>query len=138
MYPIAVEFLWLENDGLMGKLLNFIDRFMYGRYGLDPLGIVIITVSLLFAIIGRAFFLFYILALALIGYEIYRILSRNIAAREKENSIITNMFNRTERSRDDYVHFSCPNCGQHLRIPAGLGQKRITCPKCNARFVKRT
>ena len=124
--------------GFLSKITNFIDNFMYGRYGLDVLGVVIIAVSVLFAILGKVFVVFYVLALALIGFEIFRMVSRNTAARERENSIITNMFNRQDNPRDEFVHFSCPNCGQHLRIPAGLGQKRITCPKCNARFVKRT
>lgn len=33
---------------------------------------------------------------------------------------------------------SCPNCGQHVRVPVGKGQIKINCPKCNKQFFAAT
>jgi len=34
--------------------------------------------------------------------------------------------------------YTCPGCGQKIRIPRGKGQKvEIECPKCHEKFIKR-
>ena len=40
------------------------------------------------------------------------------------------------RLRGDRTHkfFTCPNCRNRLRVPAGKGKIAITCPKCGTRF----
>lgn len=35
---------------------------------------------------------------------------------------------------DEYHHFSCPTCGQKLRVPYGRGTLLVTCPKCQKEF----
>lgn len=40
-----------------------------------------------------------------------------------------------ERAKDkEHVYFSCPDCGQTVRVPKGAGTVRVTCPKCGNRF----
>ena len=34
--------------------------------------------------------------------------------------------------------YSCPGCGQKVRIPRGKGKIEIDCPKCHTKFVKRS
>ncbi len=34
--------------------------------------------------------------------------------------------------------FSCPNCGQKIRVPKGKGKIQITCPKCGTSFVEKS
>ena len=33
-----------------------------------------------------------------------------------------------------YCYYYCPNCKQQVRVPAGKGKVRITCPRCNEKF----
>ena len=67
---------------------NAIHRFMYGRYGNDSLNLFLIVVYLflylLFALTHIE--LFYWISLALVFVSLFRLLSRNIPARQKENS----------------------------------------------------
>lgn len=76
---------------MMNKLRNWYMGFMQGRYGergMDEFGrflniatIVFILLSMIFRKVG----IFYWIALALLIYEYYRILSRDFAKRRREN-----------------------------------------------------
>ena len=33
-----------------------------------------------------------------------------------------------------YCYYYCPNCKQQVRVPAGKGKVRITCPRCEHKF----
>ena len=33
-----------------------------------------------------------------------------------------------------YCYYYCPNCKQQVRVPAGKGKVRITCPQCGEKF----
>lgn len=84
------------------------------------------------------------LALVLLGYSCFRITSKNITARGRENSqalrvagpVLSFLSNPAAMLREtrSYVHLQCPSCGQRVRIPRGKGKVRITCPKCHTRF----
>jgi len=123
---------------------------MSGRYGPDHLNIAMIIVSLvlslLHAIVGFTpimYLSYLVLALAL-----FRMLSRNIPRRRSENDKFIRYWwpIRTKagraianiRYRNDYKYFSCPSCGNTLRVPKGKGKLQITCPKCGERFIKKT
>ena len=87
-------------------------------------------------------------AWALLFYSLFRIFSRNIQARYRENEKYlqikgkaTNFF-AVKKShfaqRKNYRFYRCPKCGQQVRVPKGKGHIRITCPKCRAEFDKTT
>ena len=102
-----------------------LNRFMQGRYGVDNLSRFILII-----------------------YTYFRILSRNISARYAENQKylgytqkIRSQFNREKNmmeQRKTHHIYTCPGCGQKIRIPRGKGQKvEIECPKCHEKFIKR-
>lgn len=124
---------------------NAIHRFVYGRYGNDSLNLFLIVfylfLYLLFAL--THFELLYWLSLALVFVTLFRLLSRNIPARQKENSQFMRLagpviqwyrLQRTMRRDKDHRYFKCPNCGQQLRVPRGKGRITVTCRSCGASF----
>lgn len=124
---------------------NAIQRFMYGRYGNDSLNLFLIVFYLLLYLLFALthFELLYWLSLALVFVTLFRLLSRNIPARQKENSQFMRLagpviqwyrFQRTMRRDKDHRYFKCPNCGQQLRVPRGKGRITVTCRSCGASF----
>ena len=123
---------------------------MQGRYGADQMGQMLSAVSMVFLIISlfsrnQAWFL-----LAVIGivYNYFRMFSKNISKRYAENqkylgytqkirSWFTREKNMMEQRKTHHI-YTCPGCGQKIRIPRGKGQKvEIECPKCHEKFIKR-
>ena len=124
---------------------NAIHRFMYGRYGNDSLNLFLIVFYLLLYLLFALthFELLYWLSLALVFVTLFRLLSRNIPARQKENSQFMRLagpviqwyrLQRTMRRDKDHLYFKCPNCGQQLRVPRGKGRITVTCRSCGASF----
>ena len=78
----------------------------------------------------------------------FRIFSRNIQQRYAENQKYLQMtskfrfrFNKEKnlmKQRKTHHIYSCPGCGQKVRIPRGKGKIEIECPKCHTKFVKRS
>lgn len=128
---------------------NAIQRFMYGRYGMDELGR-----ALTWA--GLGLFLISVLtdsavanglSLALYAAVLFRMLSRNYAARRRENERYLRRSAPAVRRlrlwrnmlRDkDHRYFKCPGCKQYLRVPKGKGKLAITCRSCGCNFKKET
>ena len=123
---------------------------MYGRNGNDPynrfiLGVAFVCLILSIFVKGR---LVYYVALGLLIYCYYRLFSRNIAARQKENARYLSAAERIKRvfrinrkriaDRGEFRYFKCPGCGQQVRVPKGRGHIMITCPKCKKDFEKTT
>ncbi len=130
------------------KLGNAFSRFMYGRNGSDQLGwasivllLVLNTVNLFMrrgsetvhTILSTA-------SLLLMVWILFRMFSRNLPKRRKENAwFLTKLYNplrsgsrnRRMRSMDkEHKYFTCPNCRTVCRVPRGKGKIIITCPKC--------
>ena len=127
-----------------------LNRFMYGRYGQDDLSrfllivaFVLLIVDLLFRPAGVG-----MIVLILLGYNYFRMLSRNVPARYAENQKFLQLkdrvlgFFRGKRGRAEDLKtnhiYKCPKCSQKIRIPRGKGMIEITCPKCVTKFRKRS
>jgi hypothetical protein len=130
--------------------MNWLKRFMMGRYGGDQLSMVLLIFSTLFMLAAQ---LTRLPLLAFIGYVflgicIFRMLSRNISKRSMENykfailiSPVYSWFKKTQTHLEDaktHRYFICPNCKTKLRVPKGKGKILITCPKCKTEFSKKT
>ena len=69
-------------------------------------------------------------------FVLFRMFSRNIPARRRENQRFVNFLNRL-KDRDNR-YFNCPQCHQMVRVPKGKGKINIRCPKCGNKFIKKT
>ncbi len=116
-------------------------RFMAGRYGMDRLNSLLLWVSMAFVLV--AMFLprvlrlsFTFLAYLLMGFAIFRLLSRNAYRRYKENRWLLLLIDRIKDKEHRY--YTCPRCRQLVRVPRGKGKISITCPTCKEKFIKKT
>lgn len=125
-------------------------EFMRGRYGTDELNQLMSIVSLVFIIptfITKQS-LFVVLGYMLIGFTLFRMLSKDIQARARERAAFLQLKNKILRKnnatkqkieqRKDYKFYRCPNCKKELRVPKKKGKVRITCPHCKTNFEKQT
>ena len=120
---------------------------MYGRYGTDTLGkfllityvvILLIHSVLSFFIDSPFYYLFmWLVSVALAITVFYRMLSRNIAKRRKENERFCSFFRLRKnkfKDRKTHVYRKCPSCKAVLRLPKAKGNHTVLCPKCKNRF----
>jgi len=125
------------------KIADALRRFMMGRYGTDRLNQWLLgaaVVLLLISLIGSRFapwmaVLSYVAYVPLL-WSIFRMYSRNIAARRRENAAFQRFFSRLTDKQ--YRYFRCPGCKQVVRVPRGKGKINIRCPKCSRQFIKKT
>ena len=125
-----------------------LQRFMYGRYGVDALGKFIIGAALVICVLNLFIhsFIFSILIWALLIYSYYRMFSKNVQKRYNENvkflnfkTRIVGKFKKEQsymKQRKTHHIYKCPTCKQKIRIPNGKGRICITCPKCKTQFTK--
>ncbi len=125
-----------------------LQRFMYGRYGVDALGKFIIGAALVICVLNLFIhsFIFSILIWALLIYSYYRMFSKNVQKRYNENvkflnfkTRIVGKFKKEQsymKQRKTHHIYKCPTCKQKIRIPKGKGRICITCPKCKTQFTK--
>ena len=123
-------------------------RFMAGRYGMDQLGRALLWVYLALLIISLFLRPFLYVALALMIYLIWRMLSKNLGKRQAENQKYLQLTARFRYRLDQqkklwqerkYHHiYTCPKCKQKIRIPKGKGKIMVRCPKCHFEFQKRS
>ncbi len=131
-------------------------RFFWGRYGVDHLGYGIIILSMVLSLASSltkgvsdiASYILWLLSYGLLGWAIFRMLSRNISARRLENDKFTRIWKPVKkwfklqynRIKDIKTHkyFSCPNCKNNLRVPKGRGNITITCPVCKTKFDRKS
>lgn len=129
---------------------------MQGRYGVDEfsrvtmgIALVLIILTMFVSMVNRSLgSVLDFLGIAAIVYAYFRIFSRNIQKRYAENQKYLQMtsklrlrFNKEKnlmQQRKTHHIYSCPGCGQKIRIPKGKGKIEIECPKCHTKFVKRS
>ena len=126
---------------------------MEGRYGFDLLLIWIVAFAFLFLTKWT-----WPLSILLIGWGVFRALSRNIPARQRElwvwngfigriTAALRPLFSRFSRwlakkrlqwgQRKTHVFVRCPKCKSTLRLPRGR-TLMVTCPVCGNEFKKKT
>ena len=124
---------------------------MYGRYGSDQLNMAILVAAVLVSLTNSGLTGFPrvstvysgIVAPILSGivyglliYSFFRMFSRNIYKRQRENRRFTQLWMRLKDRNNRY--FRCPNCKQTVRVPRGRGKICIRCPKCGEKFTRKT
>ena len=126
--------LWRLRDGLR--------RFMAGRYGSDKLNMAILIAGVVMWLISMFIphsgirLLMLLAYYFLMGWAIFRMLSRNTYKRYQENRKYLQF---VEKLKDrEHRYYDCPRCRQQIRVPRGKGKIAITCPKCKEKFIKKT
>lgn len=124
---------------------------MYGRYGSDQLNMAILVAAVLVSLTNSVLTVFLrestvysgivapILSVTVYGlliYSFFRMFSRNIYKRQRENRRFTQLWMRLKDRNNRY--FRCPNCKQTVRVPRGRGKICIRCPKCGEKFTRKT
>lgn len=128
---------------------NFLARFMYGRNGIDQLGLLTLTLYLLLWVVElfSGWFFLVILEYILLLLTLFRMLSRNLARRRAENAkflqLVRPIGSRVQSCRSrmkdkEHRYFKCPNCGQQMRVPRGKGRITVHCRSCGASFEEKS
>ena len=132
----------------MRKLKYWLFRFFSGRYGTDTLnkaltwiyvgGVILYTIVTVFVPpspwVG---FLYFIISTLMMVWIFFRMLSRNIVARRRENEKFCGFFKLRKnkfRDRKTHVYRKCPQCKAVLRLPKSKGKHFVVCPRCKNRF----
>ncbi len=135
--------------------MNWLRRFMYGRYGTDQLSMFLFVCYILLFLLEMflkntvAAPILMTLSYLIIFLYFFRCLSRNIYRRQAENQRFLRMIHPFKnyikylklkfRERNGVKKlYRCPKCHQIIRVPKGRGKIAITCPKCRFEFIKRT
>lgn len=137
--------------------MNWLQKFMMGRYGVDQMniGVLILSMVCTFTASLTRWLLLSILGTALLAYGVFRMFSRNVSARSKENQKFLVFWNKVKgiwykikdwfsgkkrrfADRKTHCYFSCPKCKRKLRVPKGKGKIEISCPICGTKFIKKT
>ena len=120
-------------------------QFMSGRYGTDSLSYTILICAVLLSfinIIVRSTVL-QLFVYALVIYAGFRVLSRNIPARQRENlwfnekaNVLKNKRELYKKRKNDKLHVykKCPACKAVLRLPHRIGEHSTVCPRCGKGF----
>lgn len=123
---------------------------MIGRNGNDQLNLFLLVSSVVLLVAGsftggiiRS--VFRLVALVLLAFTYYRMLSKDVYKRREENGkylqiryrVFAKLKALKERwvQRKDYKFFQCPSCRAVLRVPRGRGKIKIVCRKCGNTFI---
>jgi len=123
----------------MQKIGEWFRRLMYGRYGTDRLNYLLLAVAMVCSLISTwvtSTQILNFLSTFLLIYVVFRMFSKNITARQQEMAAYTR-FKKFFTDRQNR-YYACPGCHQTVRVPRGKGRVSIHCPRCGARFEKKT
>ena len=127
-----------------------LQRFMYGRYGMDAFGKFLSWTSVILLLISMLakVDILYFFAVAILIYCYFRMFSRNVQKRYQENCTyyrytnkIREFFNRQKsyaQQRKTHHIYKCPQCKQKIRVPRGKGRIAIRCKRCGTEFIKKS
>ncbi len=116
-----------------------------GRNGPDALFFFLLVLALVSAALGAIFLKIGLLvtALLLMGASLFRLLSRDLPRRHRENrlflSIITlshlrRAVQEKKEKNNPYLYCTCPSCSSRLRLARKSGDFTVTCAACKYRF----
>ena len=123
---------------------------MYGRYGSDTLNKVLLAIYAAEVVVFTVLSLFvnptplwrslayFALSMILIFVIFFRMFSRNIQKRRRENDKFCGFFKLRRnkfRDRKTHVYKKCPHCKAVLRLPKAKGKHTVICPRCKNRFT---
>jgi hypothetical protein len=140
--------MWAMFRRIGQRVSDGIRRFMFGRYGLDQLNVVLMVAAVALCLISFLFsrinavwtvalsFVLNLLSYVLLFWYILRAFSRNIEKRNQENRRFLAFRSRLTDRQNRY--YRCPNCKQTVRVPRGRGKICIKCPKCSEKFVRKS
>lgn len=130
----------------MGKFQDKVQRFFYGRNGVDKLNRFIFflyLISFIVYLFVKHYIVLIVSSIILIIY-FYRMLSKKLYKRQKENEIylkITSSIKRPFlrffhkiRDRKTHVYKKCPNCKKILKLRKVKGSHTVKCPVCSNHF----
>ena len=137
--------------GFFQQMIYKIQQFMIGRYGIfDAFEKFLAVVYLVLGVLTMFIFspVLRIINTLLLVYILYRLLSKNIVMRQREEQKFLQIFDRAsgkvklwDMIRKDKTHkyFVCPQCKSMLRIPKPAAHKKIElhCTKCGHYFIKK-
>ena len=141
--------------GFFQRMRAGLARFMYGRNGVDQLGLTVVWTCLILDLLsmlisGRspmAGTILYWIAMVSWVYALFRIFSKNLYKRRSENAKFTGWLWKMKSARSgakarhadkDHKYFTCKQCKTICRVPVGKGNIIITCPKCGAQIKAKT
>jgi hypothetical protein len=123
-----------------------INQFFIGRNGQDHFGLFLLVLSVICSFIPL--WAFKVLTWVILTYTIFRMVSKNLTARRKENIGFLKVWNKVLRpfksvkarynERKFYRVFTCGKCKQKLRVPKYKGRVKVKCTKCGNTFIKKT
>ncbi|MBE6531927.1 MAG: hypothetical protein E7676_00270 [Ruminococcaceae bacterium] len=132
--------------GFFGRWRERIARFMIGRYGIDSLYHFLVVLCFVLIVVNLfvGSLVISILETALLIYAAFRVLSRNIYKRQRENMFFLKITEKPReffkllkckfRDRKTHVYKKCPSCKNNLRLPKKKGKHTVSCPCCQNRF----
>lgn len=129
--------------------MNWLQRFMYGRYGNDQLNLALMGLYLVLYLVSSLLRIdsLALLATALPVVMLFRMFSKHPEKRRAENARFLELvrplvrwYNVKKCRRQDREHcyFKCPNCGQQMRVPRGKGRITVHCRSCGAVFEEKS
>lgn len=143
---------------MVEKLARRLQEFMVGRNGVDSLARAMSVLALALIVVslvvpgGLARSVVSWIALGCLGYCYFRMLSKNVSKRYRENCAWDRFARKAlapfrgvaqraavrAKYRSSHRVLSCPQCGQSLRVPKGKGKLRVSCPKCGSSFMAKS
>lgn len=127
-------------------MLYKLRQFMQGRYGSDQLNFALLCFVLFLSLVNVFAHSWVVFALEILitAFAVYRMLSRKIQTRLRENKAFLGFWNKIKdffanmrKRREDrktHVYMKCPSCKAQLRFPRKKGEHGVRCPKCSAEF----
>lgn len=125
-------------------------EWLRGRQGPDDLAVFSVNLAIVIVLVNvfaRTGWLGWV-GLALVAYAMFRIQSRNLGARARENEAFLRALGPARPWVQNpraawaelraYKHVCCSSCRQRVRVPRGKGRLRVTCPRCKTKFEVRS